>query len=119
MKNVILVGLCVFILAIGTAMWKAYVPSSKPTIAELIEAATVVEPTAVSIDPAQVIPPGGAPTGTQPGASTAPPLAEHTAVNCPLCGGMAQWTGQTEVKNSQTWYVMKCVKGHRFLSPNL
>ena len=44
---------------------------------------------------------------------------QETAVNsglCPFDGTPAQWTGRTELRNNETWYIMKCVKGDEYLS---
>lgn len=40
----------------------------------------------------------------------------RTNATCPFDRGSAYWTGQTQFVNAQTWYVMKCVQGHQFLS---
>jgi len=43
-------------------------------------------------------------------------VGDHVFVNCPVCGTTGQWTGRTKIIDAKTWYVMKCVRSHTFLS---
>lgn len=38
------------------------------------------------------------------------------AARCQFDGLNATWTGQTQVVNARTYYVMKCLQGHTFLA---